>query len=168
MSLSVDTLFQRLYPNLRRVAYRTMEWGTPDGIVQPTSLLHDAYLRVHSYEEGKFESDAQFIRYLALTMRSLLFDAARVQIRREKLLPRTYISLEELESKTEWRASWILDFDEALDRMEAQDKHLFEVVILRVFLGLPIKEIAVALDRKLRTTELHWNLAKRCLGRLSP
>ena len=160
---SIDARFERLYSNLRRVAHRTLGWNHEDGVHQPTALLHDAYLRVRDLDEAKFDSDRDFALYLAATMRNLLLDAARKRARQERLLPRADVVLDEIESERPWGVDGFLDFDSALEKMRQQDEKLFEVVHLRVFLGLSMKEIAVHLDRPLRTVELHWRLGKSCL-----
>lgn len=140
----------------------------PKGIsIQATVLVHEAYLRLRGRVEegGQFSDDIHFTRTAVRAMRSILVDAARKREARSRRIPRSRVLLEELAGRFEAELGSLIDLDEALARLEEQDGKLAEVAELRLFSGLELPAIAQLLDRPLRTTELHWKLARSCLVR---
>lgn len=157
--------FPRLLSDLHRLAKSILRGQSPDNMLQTTALVHEAFLRMRHLDPAQFPDDRHFIAYAARTMRSILVDAARSRARKIEQRVGERVPVEDLAERYEAELGSLIDLDEALDSLEEQDPRLFEVAVLRLFTGLTMQEIADQLGRPLRTTELHWELARRWLSR---
>ncbi len=154
-------LLQLLYGELRDVARRCMEREQADHTLQPTALVHEAWLRLFGgAETPSWESRAHFVHTAARSMRRVLIDHARARQSakrgagaRPEPLDRTIAWFEE-------RSIELLDLDRALERLEGFDAELAHLVELRFFGGLSVPEIAPLLGVSVPTVERRWRVAR--------
>jgi len=160
-----DRLFVLVYDELRRIAARLMHRERRAHSLQPTALVHEAYLRLAGESSVHWESRAQFLRVAARAMRRILVDHAR----RRQALKRgrgiRHVTLDDRVAGSQEKHLDILVLDEALGRLSSLDERMARVVELRVFGGMKMEEIAHVLLVSRRTTYDDWDFAKRWLSR---
>jgi RNA polymerase sigma factor (TIGR02999 family) len=153
-------LLPLVYDELRQLAARKLARETPGQTLQPTALVHEAYLRLVG--DQKFEGRGHFFAAAAEAMRRILIEAAR-----RKHLPkhgggRRRIDLDEAHSVLESSDDLML-LDDALGRLNAEDATAAAVVRLRLFTGLSVKQAADALGLARATAYRHWAFARAWL-----
>lgn len=164
-----DQLWRVVYAELREIAERLVRNESPSATLQPTALVHDAYLRLMGSVDS-FESRAHFFGAAARAMRQLLIDRAR---RRDRRGEAERIDLEVASEVGGTPRSCEIDaLLSALDELEEADERVAEVIMLRFFAGMDVKEIAVALELSPATVKRDWAfgrawLAKRLVERES-
>lgn len=148
--------FQRLYDELRSLASISLRAESDRGALQTTALVHEALLKLRQFEGGReWESKAHFFGAAARAMRQILVDEAkkrRAENDRLKILAEA--------SETASREVAVLDLDEALSALAAKDEALARLVMLKVFAGLTVEEIAEMLDCAPRTVARDWQVAR--------
>ena len=163
---AAEQLLPLVYHELRKLAAARMAHEAPGQTLQPTALVHEAWLRLAGSDRQQWRGRAHFFGAAAEAMRRILIEKARKkgsQKRGGNQLP------EELhESRIELRApsAEILAVHDALDALAAEDRMAAEVVKLRYFVGLTIPEIADALSLAPRTADRHWAFARARLKQL--
>ncbi len=162
---TADRCFVRLEARLHQLARGILRGRSRGQLLQTTALVNEAYLRIRKSRPTSFKNDAQFVHYAALTMRSILVDAARSRARRDSKLPRVQVPLESLACRFEKQVGPLIDLDEALRRMESQAPDLYEVAMFKLFSGLDMVAISELLEVRIRTAEHHWTLARKWLSR---
>jgi RNA polymerase sigma factor (TIGR02999 family) len=159
-------LLPLVYDELRRLAAARLANEPSGNTLQPTALVHEAYLRLVGAPEGdQWDHRGHFFAAAAEAMRRILIDDARHKatakrggaLRRQALEPDTAAIPEPRED--------LLALDEALDRLEAEDPLKANLVKLRYFAGLSLAEAAAALDLSERTAGRHWAFARAWLRR---
>jgi RNA polymerase sigma factor (TIGR02999 family) len=160
---AAEELLPLVYNELRRLAAARMAQEQSGQTLQPTALVHEAWLRLVRTPEQSWQNRAHFFRTAAECMRRILIDNARrkQQIRHGGGQQR--IPLEGLEIADDSDPQRLLDINEALDRLAAKDCTKAEVVKLRFFGGLENREIAEVLGVSERTVERAWRFAKAWL-----
>ncbi len=156
------------YEELRRVASAMLKRERRDHTLQPTALVHEAYVRLVDVEHAQhWDSRGHFFSAAAEAMRRILVERARKRRRREaKQGPR--ISLATLSLDGEFPSEELLHLDEALCELELRDAVASQIVKLRFFAGLTMREAAEALGLTMRTAERNWTYARSWLhGRLA-
>ena len=133
--------------------------------LQPTALVHEAYLRLIGSAGDDWENRAHFFGAAAEAMRRILIDRARSRKSQKKGGDAIQVSLDGLTEISEKKADELIALDEALTELEARDKTKAELVKLRFFVGLNMEESAQALDMSLRTAERNWAYARAWLHR---
>ncbi|MCA8960321.1 MAG: RNA polymerase subunit sigma [Planctomycetes bacterium] len=162
-SRSTRDLAPMLYDELRSLARRQMAGVRPGQTLQPTALLHEAYLRLSRDPSREWESREHFVRVAACTMRCVIVDAAR---ERAALKRGGHQRRESLTDCPVFEAPLdfdVLALDEALDRLREFDPQLADIVQLRYFAGLNAEETAAALDLSSRTVSRGWRCARAWL-----
>jgi RNA polymerase sigma factor (TIGR02999 family) len=158
---AAEELLPLVYDELRKLAARKMAGEAAGHTLQPTALLHEAWLRLVGGQEGQhWESRAHFFSAAAEAMRRILVESAR---RKSRLKRGSNVEVHELdESLIEARApsEEVLAVHEALEQLSAEDRVAAEVVKLRYFVGLPIPEVASALDISPRSADRLWAFAR--------
>ena len=157
-------LLPLVYNELRRLAGRYMRDERPGHTLQPTALVHEAYMRLAGQDRANWQNRAQFMGIAGQLMRRLLVDHARKRHAAKR--GGSLVTLEEglgnpcspVEQSEE-----LLALDEALERLEALDPQQARVVELRYFGGLSAEETAEAMGISQRTVEREWSLAKAWL-----
>lgn len=162
-----EALWPLVYSDLRRMAGELMNGERRGHTLQPTALVHEAFLRLVDQRRMRFNDRAHFFAMAARVMRRVLVDHARAKrcLKRdggERVLLDASLELPGTpEADT-------LDLDEALRRLEAMEPDKAQVVELRFFGGLTNGEIATVLGCSEKTVGRHWQVAKLWLfGELS-
>ena len=154
-----DQLVPLVYAELRRRAARYLRQVEPTQTLQPTSLVHEAYLRLSSKNPG-WKNRAHFFAVASQLMRWILVDHARARQTAKRHV--TMVTLGD-ESDSKPRELDIISIDKALNELAMADPRQAQIVELRFFGGLTHEEIALALGTSLRTVKRQWRLAKAWL-----
>ena len=166
---SPEQLLPLVYDELRRIA-RTRSTREPVGLtLQPTAMVHEAYLQLIGPEgdEVRWDHRGRFFAAAAMAMRKLLVERARSGPRaapqRVELLP---------DQPIDPATTDLVAIDDALDQLSRYDARKAQVVMLRYFAGLTVEETAKAMDVPPSTVNDEWAMAvawlQRVLGRRSP
>ena len=162
---SADALLPLVYAELRQLAAAKMAREQPGQTLQPTALVHEAWLRLNSGATPSWESRRHFFGAAAEAMRRILIERAR---RRQVLAKGGYAEREEdFESRLVVNApeDELLAVHEALDELAQNDPPAAELVKLRYFVGLTMPEAAEAMGLPLRNAERLWSFARAWLRR---
>lgn len=152
------------YQELRRLAVQKMAKEQQGQTLQPTALVHEAYLRIVGGGGAAFENEAHFFAAVAEAMRRILVEKARRRSRLRHGGGRERRALDEADgSSPPARDGDVVAVDQLLDRLEKQDPRMAEVVKLRYFAGLTCDEVAAALDLAPRTVFRAWTAARAWL-----
>ncbi len=141
---ALDELTPLVYAELRKLAASYLRKERPDHTLQPTALVHEAYLRLVGQENVNWESRSHFFGVAARLMRQILVDHAR-RLQAGKRAGRK-VSLEDTVSLVEGRSANLTALDDALTLLENFDARKCKVVELRYFGGLEVEEISQALQ----------------------
>ncbi len=154
-------LLPLVYDELRRLAAARLADEPSGNTLQPTALVHEAYLRLVGAADGAhWNHRGHFFAAAAEAIRRILVEQARRKKRRKHGGQRRRLSLEVAESLVQETSEDLPALDEALTRLTAQDPIKAEVVKLRFFAGLTMPEVAQALGLSLATVERHWTYAR--------
>jgi RNA polymerase sigma factor (TIGR02999 family) len=163
---AVDELVPELYGELRRLAQWQMGRGTPGVTLQPTALVHEAYLRLVDQSRADWRGRSHFVAVASKVMRNLLIDHARSRAAAKRGGGWQPVTLaEEAVGAPQLDVEQMLALDEALERLAEHDERQARVVELRFFGGLKVDEVAEALDVSKRTAEGLWSHARAWLLR---
>lgn len=165
---AADSLLADVYGQLRRLAASYLRRERSDHTLQPTALVHEAYLKLADQERVSWRGRSHFFAVGANVMRRLLVDHARKKSSRKRGGDWHQVTLEEGGSSLLGRplaADEILALDEALDALGEVDPRQAKVVELRFFGGLSMDDIARHLDVSKRTVEGDWTHARAWLRR---
>ena len=158
---AAERLLPLVYGELRRLAAQKMRHESPDHTLQPTALVHEAYLRlVGSAPTPSWNSRGHFFAAAAEAMRRILVESARRKQRVRHGGGRIRLTLEEWDLPPSGPPEELLAVDEALQRLDAHDADAAQVVKLRYFAGLTMPQVAEALGISLRTAERNWTYAR--------
>lgn len=158
-------LLPLVYDELRRLAQSYLRSERPDHTLQPTALVHEAYLRLVDQSRVEWQSRAHFYAVAAQMMRRILIDHARSHATEKRGGSGKRLSLDEAAFLPEERAADLVALDEALKQLAATDERKSRVVELRFFGGLSVKETAEVLGVHVATVERDWVVAKAWLYR---
>jgi RNA polymerase sigma factor (TIGR02999 family) len=161
---AADQLLPLVYDELRRLAMRKLAREAPGQTLQPTALVHEAYLRlVGVRDQQQWQSRGHFFAAAAEAMRRILVDKARRKRRPKHGGDRQRLDWDAACSIAEAPAEDLVALDEALARLEKQEPARAELVKLRFFAGLTMSEAAQALGISLATAERYWTYARTWL-----
>jgi RNA polymerase sigma factor (TIGR02999 family) len=166
MNDGVDTLFQSLYPELRRMAHARLRSQYRSGLLDTTALVHESYERLAQRPEhaGAFSDRNHFLAYICRVMRSVVVDLAREQLADKRGGDTPHVTLNTaLGAVLSDERPEVLRVHEALEELAQIDARLAQIVELRYFGGLEHAEIAAALGVSLRTVERGWEKARSFL-----
>ena len=160
---AVDKLILTVYQELRHLARKKLQGEAPGQTLQPTALVHEAYLRLLGDQDQTWKGRTHFFSAAAEAMRRILVDNAR----RKKSLKRgerhQRVNFEDAELAIEGPSEDIVALDEALSKLSASDKMKADLIKLRYFAGLTIEQAAEALNLSLTTAKRHWRYSKAWL-----
>jgi RNA polymerase sigma factor (TIGR02999 family) len=159
-----DELLPLVYDELRSLAVAQLRRERSDHTLQPTALVHEAYLRLVGQTESAYRGRAHFMSVAALAMRRILTDYARRRQAAKREGGRQ-VTLDDEAAATEDRDEEIVAVDEALERLAALSVRQARLVELRYFVGFTIEETAAALDVSVATAKRDWVAAKSWLQR---
>lgn len=160
-------LLHILYAELRGLARARMAGTPPGNTLQPTALVHEAYLRLVGKDDPTLaKSRAHFFAAAAQAMRDILVEQARRKSRKKRGGDRRRIDIDKVDLSDvplESPVEDILALDEALQELEREEPRLAEVVKLRFYAGLSVKETAAVLEVSAPTVERDWRFARTLL-----
>jgi len=162
---AASRLMPVVYTELRRLAGHYMRRETQDQTLQPTALVHEAYMRLIGQEQIGWRSRAHFIAIAAIAMRRILVDRARRRLARKRGGDEKRQSFDELAVFTPEKSGDLIALDEALDRLALLSPRQARVVELRFFAGLSVDEIARFEGLSTRTIKHDWSVARAWLHR---
>ena len=157
---SSEKLLELVYEELRRLAISKMAREAPGQTLQPTALVHEAWLRLVGTKNPKFENRAHFFAAAAEAMRRILIDRAR-----KKLTQRHGDGFERVELDGQYLAApetdqQLIAVNEVLDKFAREFPLQAEVVKLRYYVGMTNEETAEVLGISLSTTKNYWMFAR--------
>ncbi len=160
---ALDQLLPLVYDELHRLAAARLRRERPDHTLQPTALVHEAYLRLVDQRRADWRNRAQFFGVAAAMMRRILVNHARD---RAALKRGGAVEKVSLSAAAEWAGKQDLDLlglDDALARLAALDPRKGQIVDLKFFAGLNTEEIAEVLQVSASTVERDWRFARAWL-----
>jgi RNA polymerase sigma-70 factor (ECF subfamily) len=157
---ALDRLLAVVYAELRRIARNQMRREREGHTLQPTALVHEAFLRLVEQDPAGWQNRAQFFGVAAQLMRRLLVDHARRRRAAKRSIPITIDDALLQPGSAAVPNEEILAVDQALDRLARLDARQASVVELRYFGGLSVQETAEVLGVAERTVKLDWAMAK--------
>ena len=160
---AAEELLPLVYAELRELANQRLAGEGPGHTLQPTALVHEAYIRLVGDHSHEWESRRHFFAAAALAMRRILIEHARKRKRLKRggdrrRLPASLADLAETHNFEE-----IMAVDDAIGRLEEEDPQAAEVVRLRFFAGLSVEQTAQALKLSPRTVAREWVYARAWL-----
>jgi len=162
---AAERLFPIVYQELKRRARQYLNRERGNHTLQPTALVHEAYLRMVSQTSLTAENRAHFYAIVARTMRQILVDYARSHASEKRGGAAIRLSLDDLQIPIEQRAADLLALDEALKGLAQFDERKSKIVEMRFFGGLTDEEIAEVLQISIRTVLRDWKTARLWLLR---
>ncbi len=160
---AAEELLPLVYEELRRLAAHKMAAELPGQTLQPTALVHEAWLRLVRRDEARFENRTHFICAAAEAMRRILIERARSKNRLRRGGDWQRVELEHVSVAAEDADETVLAVHEALDRLAARDELKAQIVKLRYFVGMSHEEIATSLGLAEPTVRRHWAYARSWL-----
>ncbi|MFH1999156.1 MAG: sigma-70 family RNA polymerase sigma factor [Planctomycetota bacterium] len=156
-------LLPMVYDDLRHRAARFMGQQPANHTLQPTALVHEAFLKLVDQQEANWESRGHFLCVAAKAMRSILADHARAKATGKRGGHIQRILLDDALAFYEEKGLDLIDLDEALRRLGEMDEQLLRIVELRFFGGLTVEEAAKVMGTSNSTVERGWRTARSWL-----
>jgi RNA polymerase sigma factor (TIGR02999 family) len=161
---AAEQLLPLVYDELRKLAAAKLAQEKSGQTLQATALVHEAYLRlVGDGEPRDWNGRGHFFAAAAEAMRRILLNRARDKKRLKRGGDRQRISLDRIEAALDTNDEELLALDEALEKLAGQDQTAAQLVKLRFFAGLSLKEAAASLAIAQRTAERQWAYARAWL-----
>ena len=165
---TAEELMLLVYPNLRRLAGKYLTSERVGHTLQPTALVHEAYCKLVDQGEADFHGRTHFFAVSARVMRRVLIDYARARKRSKRGGDRQRVTLVDERQSDELAGldmEQLLNLNSALERLKKLDSRQAEILELRFFAGLTVKEVAEVLKVSKRTVEGDWAHARVWLQR---
>jgi RNA polymerase sigma factor (TIGR02999 family) len=156
-------LLPLVYDELRNVARERMSNIAAGQTLQPTALVHEAWLKLSTGDGRKWNDRAHFFRAAVQAMRQILVDRARAKASRKRTLDPAAFELQTLDLADSSLEERVLLVDEMLTRLEQEEPDSVRLITLKFFGGLTNQEIAAMDGVTERTVERHWSYAKTLL-----
>ena len=161
---AADELLPVVYEELRRLAHRRMAHERPGQTLQPTALVHEAYLKLVGNPDMEWKNRGHFFGAAARAMRQILVDRARRKAAVKRGGDRARVDLDPVElAVLEQVPDAILSLEVGLERLQAIDPRKHDIVMLRYFSGLTIEQTAAALGLSKTTVKDEWQFARAWL-----
>jgi len=164
-STAAEDLLPLVYEELRKLAAARMANEKAGQTLQPTALVHEAWLKIAGDGQEHFANRRHFFKAAATAMQQILIDTARRKQRPKHGANRIGDELHESRIAVTAPSEELLAVNEALAVLAREDSQAAEVVQLRYFVGMTVPEIATALDLAPRTVDRHWAFARAWLKR---
>jgi RNA polymerase sigma-70 factor, ECF subfamily len=161
----LDAMLPLVYDELHRLAVQYLGREDPGHTLQPTALVHEAYLRLVDQRRVDWRNRAQFIGVAAGMMRRILVDHARDRLARKRGSGAQQVSLSLVEAPSGQPDVELIVLEQALEQLAAMDPRKARVVELKFFGGLTIEEISEVLGISEATVEREWSFARAWLYR---
>ena len=162
---ALEAVFEATYFQLRRIAGSLMRRERPGHTLQPTELVHDAWLKLVDQTRVEWTDRAHFLNIAGRAMRQVLVDHARRRGAHKRLNGLERVTFSDTAGHGASATFEVLALHEALDRFAALDARAAHVVEARIFGGMTTQEVAHVLNVSTRTVELDWTVARRWLAR---
>ena len=160
---AANELLPAVYKELRLLAAKKLSQERPGQTLQATALVHEAYIRLVGAEAQNWSSRGHFFGAAAEAMRRILVERARKKARLKRGGAHRRVDIEGDQIPGEQKPEIILVLDEALRRLAREDPTKAELVNLRYFAGLTIREAASVMGISKATAERHWSYARAWL-----
>ena len=157
---AAQDLLPLVYDELRHLAAAKMAREVPGHTLQPTALVHEAWLRLGADGQPEWKSRAHFFAAASEAMRRILVENARRKSRLKRGGGNERVELHESAIEAPGDDEKVIRVHEALESLAAEDRQKAEIVKLRFFVGLDHHEIAALLGVNEKTVRRHWELAK--------
>ena len=162
-----DQAVDVLYGELRRRAAAHMRRERQGHSLQPSALVHEAYLRLAAQDRGHWQNRSQFLALASQMMRRILVDRARARLAAKRSGHWTKVALEDAGPVATLPPQIdVLDLDAALDKLAAMDERKSRIAELRFFAGLSLEETAALLDLSVKTVDRDWQAARALLFKM--
>jgi RNA polymerase sigma-70 factor (ECF subfamily) len=166
---AASRLMPQVYDELRAIAGHYMQRERSEHTLQPTALVHEAYMRLIDIERIDWQGRNHFLAMAATQMRRILVNHARDRGAQKRGGGQTLVTLDENAAVAEVDTVEILALDQALQKLGAVSPRQGRVAEMRLFAGLKVDEIANVLEVSARTVKMDWRVAcawlRRELGR---
>ena len=160
-----ERLLDLVYDELRRTARGLMGRERPGHTLQPTALVHEVYLRLVHQDRVQWTDRAHFLGIAARSMRQILVDHARARGAQKRGGGLAAVTLDEEIATDGGREFETLLLNDAMETLAELDPRAAQVVEMRLFGGMTVKEVAHALDVAPRTVDNDWASARLWLAR---
>jgi RNA polymerase sigma factor (TIGR02999 family) len=160
---SAEELLPLVYQELRILAAHKMAGQAPGHTLQPTALVHEAWLRLAGNEPGRFAGRSHFFAAAAEAMRHILIDSARRKRAARHGGGQVRVDLQDVEIAFVADDDELLAVHDALDKLAAEDSKKAELAKLRYFVGMTFEEAAEVLGISVATAKRHWAYARAFL-----
>jgi len=162
---AVEAMLPLVYDELHALARACFRRERVEHTLQPTALVHEAYLRLIDDSAVAWQDRTHFFGIAARSMRQILVEHARRHLAEKRGGDRVAVTLSGHLASDEEECLDLLDLNEALTELAGHDARKAEVVELRFFSGLTVEEVAAALGASLTTVERDWRMARAWLRR---
>lgn len=160
---ALEDLLPAVYAELRRIAGRYLRHERPDHTLQPTALVHEAYVKLVDQRHARWQNRAQFFGVAAQLMRRILVDHARAHVAAKRGGGVSPVTLMDAAGASPARGVDVLALDEALTRLTGLYPDQGRLVELRFFGGLTIEETGEAMGLSPATVKRQWAVARAWL-----
>jgi len=160
---AADKLLPLVYEELRRLAAHKMANQAPGHTLQPTALVHEAWLRLIGNQEAQFVGRAHFFAAAAEAMRHILIDSARRKRAMRHGGGQVRVDIQNLEIAAPADDDELLAIHEVLDKLATEEPQKAELTKLRYFVGMTFEEAAEVLGISVATAKRHWAYARAWL-----
>jgi RNA polymerase sigma factor (TIGR02999 family) len=162
---ALDRLMPLAYSELRRIAQQRWRGQQPGHTLQPTALIHEAYLKLMGQGQRTFENRVHFFAVMSMAMRQVLVNHAEASLAAKRGGGKANVPLEEAEAAALREATEVLNLHEALKLLAQVNPRQSHVVELRYFGGLSLEEAAEVLGVSTVTVTRDWHMARAWLAR---
>jgi len=157
-------LLPLVYQELRALAHSYFDAERPDHTLEPTALVHEAFVRLVGQTRVEWRSRAHFFAVAATAMRRVLTDHARKHRALKRGGDQERIPLTNVPTPSGASLVDLVDLDDALERLAALDERQYRIVELRFFGGLTVEQVAEVLEVSKTTVEGEWRMARAWLS----
>lgn len=162
---AADTLMALVYKEMRKLAASYLKRQHPGHTLQPTALVHEAYMKLIDVSQANWQDRAHFFAAAAQTMRNILVDHARTVGSQKRGGDLQRIQIDDVDIVSKGSEIDLADLDDALNDLARQDKVQSQIIELRFFGGLTIEEAAEVLKISPATVKREWSMARAWLFR---
>lgn len=163
---AVDELMPLVYEELRRIATRHLSRERSNHTLQPTALVHEAFLRMVDQQESQWQNRLHFLNVAATVMRRVLIDHARTKLRNKRGGPNQQrVVLDDIQIGVDEQLVEVLSIDAALRKLAELDPDQARIVELRFFGGVSVEEAAEIMKISTATVKRYTNSARAWLAR---
>jgi len=160
-----EGLLKELYEELRALAAHHLRGERADHTLEPTALVHEAFLRLHGKPGLDICGRTHFMAVASIAMRRVLADHARARNSQKRGAGATHVTVGESNAITEDRTEDVLRVDSALERLAQVDRQAERIVEMKFFAGMTEAEIAQVLGVSDRWVRKQWSFARAWLRR---